>query len=310
MNAFVAVTDNDWFDSLSQLGSPDEVNFWQPSPGGGFHALAVGEPLLFKLHSPHDYVVGGGFFSHWTKLPVSLAWDTFGNKNGASSLTEMRTRIERYRRIKPNPHEEYEIGCILLLAPFFFARQDWLPVPDWHPNIVRGRGYDLANEPGRTLWRDIDKRLQMRGYDGERKGEIVAEAPQRYGDPVFVRPRLGQGTFRIMVTDAYNRRCAVTNEKVLPVLTAAHIRPFADGGEHRIDNGLLLRSDFHILLDRGYITVTLQHKVEVSPHLHVDFDNGREYFAWHGRSIRLPENREYTPNRDFLSWHNEHRFRA
>lgn len=310
MNAFVAVTDTDWFDSLRRLGSLDEVNFWQPSAGGGFRALAVGEPFLFKLHSPDDYIVGGGFFSYWTRLPVGLAWDTFGNKNGASSLVEMRERIERYRRTRSNPLEDYEIGCILLAAPFFLRRRDWLRVPGWHSNIVRGRGYDLTTEPGRTLWRDIEDRLKVRGADHEKVGDHVAEAPQRYGDPLVVRPRLGQGTFRVIVTDAYGRRCAVTSERVLPVLTAAHIRPFADGGEHRVDNGLLLRSDFHALFDRGYITVTLEYNLLVSRRLRADFDNGQDYLEWHGRAIRLPERSEYLPNRDFLAWHNESRFRG
>jgi putative restriction endonuclease len=40
-----------------------------------------------------------------------------------------------------------------------------------------------------------------------------------------VQPRLGQGAFRLLVTDAYQRRCAVTGERTLPVLDAAHIRP-------------------------------------------------------------------------------------
>jgi putative restriction endonuclease len=48
------------------------------------------------------------------------------------------------------------------------------------------------------------------------------------------------------VTDAYERCCAITGEKIRfskrPI-----IRPYADGGEHRVDNGLLLRSDAHIL---------------------------------------------------------------
>jgi putative restriction endonuclease len=30
MRLFVAITDSDWFDYLSEL-RPDEVNFWQPS---------------------------------------------------------------------------------------------------------------------------------------------------------------------------------------------------------------------------------------------------------------------------------------
>lgn len=309
MNAFVAVTDNDWFNSLSQLEPLEEVNFWQPSPGGQFRALAVGEPFLFKLHR-QDYVVGGGFFSHRTKLPIGLAWDAFEGKNGASSIGEMRARVERYRHTKLDRNEEYEIGCILLQSPFFFRRQDWVPLPDWHPNIVRGRGYDLTVEPGTTLWHEVSARLQMRGFGYGRADEVVTETPPRYGEPVFVLPRLGQGTFRILVTDAYNRRCAVTNEKVLPVLEAAHIRPFADGGEHRVDNGLLLRSDFHILFDRGYVTVTPNYRIEVSRHLRTDFDNGKEYFTWHGQPIRLPENREYLPGHAFLTWHNAHRFRA
>ena len=37
--------------------------------------------------------------------------------------------------------------------------------------------------------------------------------------------RLGHGAFRLLVTDAYQRRCAVTGERTLPVLDAAHIRP-------------------------------------------------------------------------------------
>lgn len=65
--------------------------------------------------------------------------------------------------------------------------------------------------------------------------------------PQIVRPRLGQGAFRIVVTDTYERRCAVTGERTLPVLEAAHIKSYADGGAHDITNGLLLRSDLHTL---------------------------------------------------------------
>ena len=114
MNAFVAVTDKDWFTHLQAAGDLDEVNFWQPSAAGAFQALDSGAPFLFKLHSPDDFIVGGGFFSYWTKLRASFVWEAFGIKNGASTLEEMRDRIERYRRIRSSPGEDYEIGCILL----------------------------------------------------------------------------------------------------------------------------------------------------------------------------------------------------
>jgi putative restriction endonuclease len=72
--------------------------------------LQPGEPFLFKLHSPKNYIVGGGFFSHFTILPISFAWNTFGSKNGAQNEREMRARIARYRRVAPSPFEDYEMG--------------------------------------------------------------------------------------------------------------------------------------------------------------------------------------------------------
>ncbi|WP_371131195.1 HNH endonuclease [Microbacterium sp.] len=76
-----------------------------------------------------------------------------------------------------------------------------------------------------------------------------------FGDPTLTVPRLGQGGFRAWVLDAYNARCAITGHKIRPTLQAAHIRPVASGGQHRVDNGLLLRSDVHTMFDRGYLTV-------------------------------------------------------
>lgn len=301
MTLFVAVTDKAWFEHLSSVGNLEEVNFWQPSPDNAFKTLAPGELFLFKLHSPDDYVVGGGLFSHWTRLPVSIAWDTFGTNNGASTIQEMRARIERYRRIRPAPHEDYEIGCILLQQPFFFSRSEWLPVPDWHPNIVRGKGFDSDTEPGKSLWQQVQDRLTS-------SVSSVRESGERYGKPVLVRQRLGQGSFRILVTDLYNRSCAVTGGRALPVLVAAHIRPYSEGGEHRVDNGLLLRSDLHTLFDRGYITVTPEHRLEVGKRLRTDFENGEEYFAWHGKLITLPARSVDRPQAEFLAWHNQNRF--
>ena len=297
MRAYVAITDGKWFDFLSHLTpAPDEVNFWQPGPRGAFGALELAEPILFKLHRPYDFIVGGGFFSHWTRLPVSLAWEAFERKNGAESLTAMRVLIDRYRRLKPAPHEDPDIGCLVLLQPFFLPRQNWIPVPEWHPNIVSGKVVDLGIEPWQSVWDHVER--------------FLPSLELRYSEPKLVKLRLGQGTFRVLVTDAYRRRCAVTGEKVLPVLHAAHIRSYADGGEHRVDNGLLLRSDLHILFDKGYMTVTPDYRVEVSRRLRTDFHNGEEYLRWRGGNITLPQSASDRPRPEFLAWHNEHKFIA
>jgi putative restriction endonuclease len=36
-------------------------------------------------------------------------------------------------------------------------------------------------------------------------------------------------------------------------LDAAHIKPYSEGGEHAVENGLLLRTDIHKLFDLGYV---------------------------------------------------------
>src|SRR6185312_1430613 len=114
MNFYVGITDRDWFEFLSGIVGLDEVNFWQPSGNVQFRSLQPGEPFLFKLHSPDDYIVGGGFFSHFTILPASIVWKAFGEKNGARTEDEMRTRIAQYRRISnPAPADDFYIGCIL-----------------------------------------------------------------------------------------------------------------------------------------------------------------------------------------------------
>jgi hypothetical protein len=105
MNFFVAVTDYDWFQLHASKSRLDEVNFWRPSPEASFKALSPGQMLLFKLHSPRNFIVGGGFFTRFIQLPLSLSWEVFGEGNGVRSLLEMRDRIAKYRRVPIEPTE-------------------------------------------------------------------------------------------------------------------------------------------------------------------------------------------------------------
>ena len=93
----------------------------------------------------------------------------------------------------------------------------------------------------------------------------------------------------MIVTDVYERRCTITGERPLPVLEAAHIKPYGLGGPHASENGLLLRSDLHTLFDPGYVTVDAdQLKVVISNRIREEFENGRDYYQLPGRAIRLP----------------------
>lgn len=309
MNFFVAVTDYDWFQLHASKSRIDEVNFWRPSSEAPFKALKTGELLLFKLHSPRNFIVGGGFLTRFVQLPISLAWEAFGEGNGVRSLSEMRDRIAKYRRAPIGPLENPKIGCILLAEPFFFVEANWIPIPsDFSLNIVQGKGYDSKDgATGQALWESVTERLKADSGANLDPGPATVAAVEstRYGEPTPVRPRLGQGTFRVIVTDAYERRCAITGERTLPVLQAAHIKPYSSGGPHEPENGLLLRSDLHTLFDQGYLTVDAdQLKVVVSHRIREEFENGRDYYQLHGKAIRLPRETSSLPSREYLSFHN------
>ena len=303
MKAFVGITDREWFDLLSSRPQLDEVNFWQPSGNRQFRALAPGELFLFKLHSPEDFIVGGGIYAHSSLLPISLAWESFAISNGARNLTEMRARVAKYRPQTEDRTADYTIGCILLEQPFFLPRQAWIPVPsDWKANIVQGRGYDLTTEPGITLWNRLRSATAVTS--------AVQEPRAQYGEPVLTFPRLGQGSFRVLVTDAYERRCAVTGERTLPALDAAHIKPYSENGLHLVSNGILFRRDLHALFDKGYVTITPTMHVEVSRRIKEEFENGRDYYRHHGQAIRLPSIPTDRPSPEFLAWHNSNIYRG
>lgn len=301
MRIYLAITDKAWYETLAAHPGLDEINFWQPGGQRRFAALQPGDLFLFKLHYPEHAIAGGGVFRHATILPSSLAWDAFGEGNGAISLDEMRQRIEKYRRRTPDPHEDYPIGCVLLQQPFFFPEQDWVPPPlGFHRTIVQGKTYTTDSVQGRQLLEETQARLRLGAILASGAGQISGPV---FGDLATIRPRLGQGAFRVLVTDIYERRCAVTREKALPVLEAAHIRPLSAGGLHRVENGLLLRSDVHTLYDRGYITVTPDYRVLVSQRLKKDFDNGEHYYRHAGRELWVPRRTEDKPSREHLEWH-------
>jgi len=318
MLGYVGNTDISWFRFLRDRQA-DEVNFWQPSGGRAFRAVKPGAPFFFKLKKPFNAVGGFGFFAHHSVLPAWLAWETFGVANGAPDYATMTVNIERLRRGAGTGRPgSYPIGCIILTGCVFFPDEDWVRVPaDWAPNIVQGKTYDLRQGDGARLWRECRERASVGSLaDIERNGEVLVGAAaeevegERYGAGVLVRPRLGQGAFRVVVLDAYERACAVSTEHSLPVLEAAHIKPYSEGGSHDPSNGICLRSDIHRLFDAGYVTVDEDRRFVVSKCLKDEYDNGKVYYGWHGREIHVPPQAILGPSEEALAWHRDVRFNA
>ncbi len=304
MDGFVAVTNPGWYERLSRVPGPHDANFWRPSTRR--FNLAVGTPFLFKLKAPHHAIAGFGFFAGFSILPDWLAWDTFGEGNGVESFEALRDRLRKIQegaRIEADPMGK--IGCCLIAEARFFPPEAWVTPPkDWSPRTQTGATYDLSQGEGLRIWLECQERV-LRSSGAPSDVLVVREPVARYGAPALHTPRLGQGIFRVQVLDAYGRACAVTGEHSLPVLEAAHIKPYAQGGEHAVSNGLALRSDLHRLFDRGYVTVDEDAKLVVGGRLKADFENGRSYYGLHGQVLALPAEAARRPSREALAWHRE-----
>jgi putative restriction endonuclease len=307
---YIGVTDPRWFSYLSQT-NPEDVNFWRPG-GQAFKAVEQSAPFVFKLKGRINKIVGLGFFYQFIRLPITVAWDTFGTGNGFSTFIDFAVAIDELRgKREHNP----ELGCIVLTNPIFFAEKDWISVPsDWKSNIVSGSTYSTETEIGRSLWKEIDMRLQnylTSSLDVSKSLAMISSDISPEYNHIMTKVRIGQASFRVSVTSVYQKRCSVTGERTLPVLEAAHIKSYSKSGPNLASNGLLLRSDLHKLFDNGYLTITPDLRIEVSARIRTEFENGKEYYQFDGRNLAfVPHDANFRPKVEYLEWHNQNVFRS
>lgn len=306
MLGHVLNTDFDWYQFLSRQDDLDEVNFWRP--GQQRMVAERGAPVIFKLKSPQNAICGFGFFSRYERLPVWLAWDLFGRANGVATRAGLADRLSGIAgRNAIQMDADPQVGCIAVTQPTFLPPDEWIDLPnDWAPNIVTGKNYDLAVGEGQRIWSEcLDAYARL--VEDSPEVEQAREGARR-GRPIMIRQRLGQASFRMDVKDAYTGRCAVTGEHSLPVLEAAHVTPWSDGGPHQVSNGVLLRSDLHKLFDRGYVTIGQDAELVVGDALREEWNNGRAYYELSGRKLFEPEGTAERLDRDRLEWHRENVF--
>ncbi len=301
MEGYVAVTDPGWWEHLSRSPGPKDANFWRPSARAV--RLTLGAPFIFKLKAPANAIGGFGYFAGFAVLPDWFAWETFAEANGVASLEALRARLARIQQgARIVPAEGGQIGCCLVAESVFFERDAWVPAPrDWKIRTQTAARYDLSEGEGLRVWSACLERSHSTPV-------IMARESARYGAPTLRAPRLGQSIFRVNVLDAYGRACAVTREHSLPVLEAAHIRPYGIGGEHDVANGLALRTDLHRLFDRGYVTIDEKYRFIVGRRLRNDFENGRTYYSLNGTRLMLPAEAQSRPAQAALEWHRTERF--
>jgi putative restriction endonuclease len=313
---FIAVTDKAWFDFLhsrSDRGHLDEVNFWSPKSVRPMKTMALGEPVFFRLKAPISAIAGYGFFAHFAALDLEVAWQCFAWKNGDPDRQRFLQRIGEYRGVDltAGRADRAPVGCTILRSAQFWPQERWMrwgETQGWARNIVQGK---TETDPARAM--------QLLG-EIQASDQVIPDLDESPFEPIDVDDRAveardvvvreGQGVFRARLLDAYGRACAITGEHTEPVLDAAHIQRYLGPRSNHIQNGLLLTKEFHTLFDLGYVTVTPDHVVRVSPLLSSDWNNGKRYYPYDGkRLVAMPSNDSLRPSKTALEWHNNHIFR-
>lgn len=315
---YVALTDHRWFEHLRSKadadGRLDEANFWLPSAQRPIARLSTGDPFFFRLKSPINAIVGFGFFSSFSRLPLHDAWTTFRDRNGDPDLESFSARIRQYRHreMSPEESESRPLACTALIHLSLWREPSWLPWGEargWKPHIQQGR---YEEDPSNVEALMLAIRAESAGLDEMSDRFNLVDADERTITMARTVRREGQGSFRTRLLTAYSGACAITGEHTEPVLAAAHIQPYLGTRSNHVQNGLLLTQEFHTLFDLGYVSVKPDDMtVRVSPRLQKDFGNGKRYAAFDGHPLAiLPKDQHSRPSGDALEWHWRKMFKA
>jgi len=82
-----------------------------------------------------------------------------------------------------------------------------------------------------------------------------------------------------------------------PLLDAAHINPYANGGEYEVCNGIILRTDIHTLFDEDLLVISPD-SLAVQVH---DSIQHKYYRMFHKRrKVFQPSNPKHHIRKDYL----------
>ena len=141
-----------------------------------------------------------------------------------------------------------------------------------------------------TMTEEEKSHIEQWGLEDERTYHLVKQVRRK-----------NQASFRNKLLEAYEETCAISETDVVETLQAAHIDPYRGKKSQTVRNGILLRSDFHLiydahLLDIAPVTrkVTLSNKIKNSV-----------YSKYHGTTICIPKNGAYQPDDNLLEIHHK-----
>ncbi|AVH70542.1 HNH endonuclease [Nostoc sp. 'Lobaria pulmonaria (5183) cyanobiont'] len=121
--------------------------------------------------------------------------------------------------------------------------------------------------------------------------------------------------FRTAIIHIYDYRCAFCGLKVTKkanqnIVDGAHIKPFSQFYNSKINNGIALCKNHHWAFDRGWFAVDEQYKIIVSNDLEEVSPHAKPMKYFHGETILLPNTEQHFPELEALQWHRQNIFQA
>lgn len=133
----------------------------------------------------------------------------------------------------------------------------------------------------------------------------VSDLPIGMDKMRLVKTRVNQSFFRSTVLSSYNQKCCITGLSIPQLLIASHIIPWKENKE-RLNprNGLCLNALHDRAFDKGYITVTPDFKVKLSP-IFAEYKKDNSIsdllLKYDNLKITLPD--RFLPSQEFLDYH-------
>jgi len=154
-----------------------------------------------------------------------------------------------------------------------------------------------------NAFRDFQDRLRESG------GEVYSIDDIKDDAKTLVR----DAAFRRNILSLYNYSCAFCRLRVISgsnqsIVDGAHIKPFAEFWDDRLNNGLSLCKNHHWAFDRGWFTIGDDYKIIVSEDLQEHSPNSKPLKAFENEQIYLPSQSAHLPRLEAIRWHREKRF--
>ena len=121
--------------------------------------------------------------------------------------------------------------------------------------------------------------------------------------------------FRKLVVREYDYRCAFCKLRIIRnptqnIVDGAHIKPFSEFLDSKIDNGLSLCKNHHWAFDLGWFSIDENYRILVAQGLDDDSPYTRSMKDFDRELIALPSNERYFPRLESLQWHRENKFKS